>query len=179
MKVSLFEISYYYYIVSNFFTIFKFSEIHLYINIFIHAAQVWTHFLDFLWSAVRVFFSWIASRRAELQSCFTAPHWSNRSIAGSYIRSYEIKQLLDNKNICRQFGDHVTLRLRCTRSLSLCWLSQIFYNPVSKFLTTLHRIHHEYFNSQRRSEKRDWAIANKENIQRFHHLQRGYRRCCR
>ncbi len=42
-------------------------------------------------------------RRAELQSCATAPHWSNRSIAGSYIRSYEIKRLLDNKNICRQF----------------------------------------------------------------------------
>ncbi len=29
----------------------------------------------------------------------TAPHWSNRSIAGSYIRSYEIKRLLDNKKI--------------------------------------------------------------------------------
>ncbi len=56
---------------------------------------------------------------------------------------------------------------------------QIFYNPVSKFRTTLHRIHHEYFNSQRRSEKRDWAIANKEKKLRFHHLQRGYRRCCR
>ncbi len=75
--------------------------------------------------------------------------------------------------------DHVTLRLRCTRSLLLCWLCQIFCNPVSKFRTTLHRTHHEYFNSQRRSEKRDWAIANKEKIQRFHHLQRGYRRCYR
>ncbi len=27
----------------------------------------------------------------------TAQRWSNRSIAGSYIRSYEIKRLLDNK----------------------------------------------------------------------------------
>ncbi len=54
-------------------------------------------------SAVCVFFSWIASRRAELHSFATAPHWSNRSIAGSCIRSYEIKRLLDNKNICRQF----------------------------------------------------------------------------
>ncbi len=29
----------------------------------------------------------------------------------------------------------------------------------------MHRTHHEYFSSQRRSEKRDWAIANKEEIQ--------------
>ncbi len=29
--------------------------------------------------------------------------WQNRSIAGSYIRSYKIKQLLDNKYMCRQF----------------------------------------------------------------------------
>ncbi len=56
---------------------------------------------------------------------------------------------------------HVTLRLR---SLSLCWLCQIFCNPVSKFRTTLHWTHHECFNSQRRSEKRDLAIANKEKI---------------
>ncbi len=30
----------------------------------------------------------------------------------------------------------------------------------------MHRTHHECFNSQRRSEKRDWAIANKEKISR-------------
>ncbi len=30
--------------------------------------------------------------------------------------------------------------------------------------TTLHRTHHEYFSSQRRLEKRDWAIANKKKI---------------
>ncbi len=52
-------------------------------------------------SALCVCFSWIASRRAELQSCTTAPHWSNRSIADSYVRS-KIKRLLDNKNICRR-----------------------------------------------------------------------------
>ncbi len=40
---------------------------------------------------------------AELHSCATAPCWSNRSIAGFYIRSYEIKRLLDDKNICPQF----------------------------------------------------------------------------
>ncbi len=34
----------------------------------------------------------------KLQFCSTAPHWSNHIIAGSYIRSYEIKRLLDNKN---------------------------------------------------------------------------------
>ncbi len=28
----------------------------------------------------------------------------------------------------------------------------------------MHRTHHECFNSQRRSEKRDWAIANKEKF---------------
>ncbi len=37
------------------------------------------------------------------QSCATVPRWSNLSIAGSYIRSYEIKRLLDNKNICNIF----------------------------------------------------------------------------
>ncbi len=37
------------------------------------------------------------------QNQATAPHWSNCSIAGSYMRSYEIKRLLDNKNICRHF----------------------------------------------------------------------------
>ncbi len=37
----------------------------------------------------------------------------------------------------------------------------------------MHRTHHECFNSQRRSEKRDWTIANKEKIQGFHHLQRN------
>ncbi len=58
----------------------------------------------------------------------------------------------------------MTLQLRCTHSLSLCWLCQIFCNPVSKFQTILHQPHHECFNSQRRSEKRDWAIANKEKI---------------
>ncbi len=31
-------------------------------------------------------------RRTELQSCATAPHWSIRSIAGSYIRSYEMNE---------------------------------------------------------------------------------------
>ncbi len=39
----------------------------------------------------------------SIQESATAPHWSNRSIAGSYIRSNEIKRLLDNQNICRQF----------------------------------------------------------------------------
>ncbi len=58
----------------------------------------------------------------------------------------------------------MTLQLRCTHSLSLCWLCQIFCNPVSKFQTILHQPHHECFNNQRRSEKRDWAIANKEKI---------------
>ncbi len=58
----------------------------------------------------------------------------------------------------------MTLRLRCTCSLSLCRLCQIFYYPVSKFRTILHRTHHECFNRQRRSEKRDWAIANKEKF---------------
>ncbi len=28
----------------------------------------------------------------------------------------------------------------------------------------MHRTHHEYFNSQRRLEKRDWAITNKEKF---------------
>ncbi len=37
-------------------------------------------------------FSWIVFRRTELQSCATAPHWSIRSIAGSYIRSYEMNE---------------------------------------------------------------------------------------
>ncbi len=41
-----------------------------------------------------------AFRRAELQSRTTVPCWSNRSIAGSNIRSYEIKRLLNNRNIC-------------------------------------------------------------------------------
>ncbi len=44
--------------------------------------------------------------------------------------------------------DHVTLRQRCTHSLSLCSLCQILYYPVSKFRTTLHWTHHEYFSSQ-------------------------------
>ncbi len=30
-------------------------------------------------------------------------HWSNRSIAGSYIRPHKIKRLIDNNNICRLF----------------------------------------------------------------------------
>ncbi len=29
----------------------------------------------------------------------TAPRWSNRIIAGSYVRSYEIKQLLNKKRL--------------------------------------------------------------------------------
>ncbi len=33
----------------------------------------------------------------------TVPRWSNYSIARSYIGSYEIKRLLDNRNICRIF----------------------------------------------------------------------------
>ncbi len=36
------------------------------------------------------------------QSYAIAPHWSNRSIAGSHIRSCEIKRLLNKKNICWQ-----------------------------------------------------------------------------
>ncbi len=36
-------------------------------------------------------------------------------------------------------------------------------NPVSKFRTTLHWTHHECFDSQGRSEKSDWAIANKDS----------------
>ncbi len=43
--------------------------------------------------------NWIACGKAESQSCSTAPHWSNRIIAGPYIRLYEIKQLFNNKNI--------------------------------------------------------------------------------
>ncbi len=50
--------------------------------------------------ALCLFFSWTASK---LQSHATVIRWSNRSVAGSYIGSYEIKRLLDNKNICRQF----------------------------------------------------------------------------
>ncbi len=34
-----------------------------------------------------VFFYWIAYGRIELQSCSTAPHWSNCTIAGPSIRS--------------------------------------------------------------------------------------------
>ncbi len=71
----------------------------------------------------------------------------------------------------------VTLRQRCTRNLSLCSLCQILYYPVSKFRTTLHWTHHEYFSSQGQSERRDWAIAKEEKIKRFHHLQRGSRWC--
>ncbi len=57
-----------------------------------------------VWSAEwRYLLHLVCIQVAELQSCATAPHWSNHSIAGSYIRSYEIKRLLDNKNICRQF----------------------------------------------------------------------------
>ncbi len=37
-------------------------------------------------------------------SLYSATHWSNRSITGSYIiSSYEIKRLLNIKNICWQF----------------------------------------------------------------------------
>ncbi len=62
------------------------------------------------------FFCWTAS---ELQSCATAPRWSNRSIAGFYIRSYEIK-LLDDRNICRQFFiiDVVDCRLNVSALLA-------------------------------------------------------------
>ncbi len=60
--------------------------------------------------------------------------------------------------------DHVTLQRRCRLSLSLCSLCHISCNPVSKFLTTLHWTHHECFGRKRRSEKRDWAIANKKKF---------------
>ncbi len=40
-------------------------------------------------------------------------------------------------------GDHVTLRRRCRLSLLLRSLCHIFYDPVSKNLTTLHLTHHE------------------------------------
>ncbi len=39
----------------------------------------------------------------ELWVCATAPHWSKRNIAGSYMRSYEIKRLLDNKYLSTIF----------------------------------------------------------------------------
>ncbi len=75
-----------------------------------------------VWSAV---FSWIASRRAELQSYASAWRWSKRSIAGSYIRSYEIERLLDNKNIYRQFNryrqnNRCSPRKNCMKVLLLC-----------------------------------------------------------
>ncbi len=44
-------------------------------------------------------------KRCLLLNCIqggSTPCWSNRSIPGCYIRSCEIKRLLDNKNICRQ-----------------------------------------------------------------------------
>ncbi len=75
---------------------------NIYLHIHPNAAQVRSDAFS-LKCCVCVLFSWIASRRAKLQSCATVPHWSTRSIAGPYIRSYEIKRLLDNKNIWRQF----------------------------------------------------------------------------
>ncbi len=51
-----------------------------------------------------------------LQSCTTAPHWSNRIIAGCYIRSYEIKRLLDNRNIYQLFFLSSTLSIMSTRA---------------------------------------------------------------
>jgi len=45
----------------------------------------------------------------------TAPRWSNRIIAGSYIRSYEIKQLLNKK---RLFVDSFLLSIMSTNRFS-------------------------------------------------------------
>ncbi len=56
----------------------------------------------FVFSYKWVFFYWIAGR-AELKYCVTAPHWSNCVIGGPYIRSYGIKQIFFNKNICPFF----------------------------------------------------------------------------
>ncbi len=54
---------------------------------------------SWVWSAEKL--SSLKLRPGGLNYSF-APRWSNRSIAGSYIRAYEIKRLLDNRNISRQ-----------------------------------------------------------------------------
>ncbi len=77
-------------------------------SIFFHFWETFVHstvlalFAKFFFSYKCVFFYWIAGR-AELKYCVTAPHWSNCVIGGPYIRSYGIKQIFFNKNICPFF----------------------------------------------------------------------------